>query len=480
MSSVDPVVARCRELVRTYWTETGPVQALRGIDADFEAAQVTAVMGPSGSGKSSLLRVLAGLDPPTGGSVVVDGRDITALKPRELRAVRRSLVGYVFQRPSDNFVTYLTVDQHLQMARSNGARPSEVLERLGIAERAGHLPEELSGGEQQRAAFAQALVAGTRVIVADEPTAELDEESASILLRMVRELSAKGVAFVIATHDKHVAAVADRVIEIDHGVVKPDFSAPAPRRSFVAPANVSRRESRVIPRPSLLLPERPSPASGPVPLLCATSIVKTYRRGPEVVHAVDEVSLELHSGHLVALMGRSGSGKTTLLNLVAGWEEPEKGSVAWNELLVTPSRPPKWAHLAAVPQRLGLIDELSVRRNVQYPARLAGRLDELRARVEELLERLGLDQLAERPPAETSLGQQQRTALARALVLRPTLFLADEPTGHQDAGWTRDIFNLLHEESAAGMTGLIATHNEDVTPSVDRVVRMADGRVVES
>jgi putative ABC transport system ATP-binding protein len=215
-------------------------------------------------------------------------------------------------------------------------------------------------------------------------------------------------------------------------------------------------------------------------LLSAASLVKTYRRGPEVVHAVDRVDLQLRGGQLVALMGRSGSGKTTLLNVVAGWEEPEQGSLAWNEDVVRPGRLPAWSHLAVVPQRLGLIDELSVRRNVQYPARLAGRLEELSRRVEELLERLGLRELADRPPAETSLGQQQRTALARALVLRPVLFLADEPTGHQDAGWTRDIFSLLHEESAAGMTGLIATHNEDIMVSVDRVVRLADGRVVET
>jgi putative ABC transport system ATP-binding protein len=154
----EPVSARCVDLVKTYRTPTGAVHALRGVTLSFPAAALTAVVGPSGSGKSSLLRVLTGIDRATSGEVWVDGRDVAKASARGLRRLRRDVVGYVFQRPSDNFLPDLTIGQHLRVA---GGEPDDpVLEALGIAHRADHLRDELSGGEQQRAAFAQAVVAG--------------------------------------------------------------------------------------------------------------------------------------------------------------------------------------------------------------------------------------------------------------------------------------------------------------------------------
>jgi putative ABC transport system ATP-binding protein len=211
----------CRDVAKTYWTETSEVRALNGVSADFAQGQVSAVVGPSGSGKSSLLRIIAGLDRPTAGHVRIGAVDVTSLSARELRRVLRNMVGYVFQSPADNFVSYLTVLEHLELAgRRHGATEAEALEvlaKLGIAERADHLPGQLSGGEQQRAAFAQVLMTGASLVVADEPTAELDDESSADLLDAVRTLAADGVTFVLATHDAQVAEVAEQVVELEHG-----------------------------------------------------------------------------------------------------------------------------------------------------------------------------------------------------------------------------------------------------------------------
>jgi putative ABC transport system ATP-binding protein len=452
--------AACAGVTKTYLTRSEEVQALRGVDAEFQAGAVTALVGASGSGKSSLLRLLAGLDLPTGGKVFVKGLSVGTLPAKGRRRVRRTMVGYVFQRPADNFVPYLTVDEHLRVAARRAQRddlpgPEELLGELGILDRRDHFPAELSGGEQQRAAFATVLMAGAELVVADEPTAELDSRSGENLLRIVRRLAEGGTAFVIATHDANVRRAADDVVELEHGVVKSELT--------------------LVPRPPARTETGAAGAADP--LVAAAGLTKAYRRGPEVVHALDEVDLRLEAGRLVGLMGRSGSGKTTLLTVLAGWETPDAGAVVWEGGPERPLADLPWSDVAVLPQKFGLMEELTVRENVEYPARLAGRLDELANRVDHLLDALGLAELAGRPPAETSVGQQQRTALARALVLRPRLLLADEPSGHQDAGWAHEVFRILQGAAAEGTCCLVATHNEEIRPYLDVVHTMANGKL---
>ena len=186
------------------------------------------------------------------------------------------------------------------------------------------------------------------------------------------------------------------------------------------------------------------------------------------------VDLDVAAGEVVAVAGRSGSGKTTFLTLVAGLEDPDAGTV---EVLGIPAAAPHpWSDVALLPQSLGLLDELTVEENVALPCRLSG--EDPALDLGHLLERLGLSRLVRRFPSEISLGEQQRTALARVMVLSPRLAVLDEPTGHQDDDHVAQVVAALEAAAHAGSAVLVATHDQRVWEVADRVVRLDEGRVL--
>ena len=212
-----------------------------------------------------------------------------------------------------------------------------------------------------------------------------------------------------------------------------------------------------------------------------TALRKSFHRGDESVHALDGVDLTLAAGEFVALVGPSGSGKSTLLALLCGWESADSGTLAYAGTLA--GRAPDslgWAELALVPQALGLVPDLSLLDNVLLPARLRRRLDEMRRAAEDLLVDFGLAHLADRFPHQASLGEQQRVAVARALLLRPAVLLADEPTAHQDRANADRLLDALTGLARAGSAVLVATHDEIAWARADRVLWMRDGRLSES
>ncbi|HWA52709.1 MAG TPA: ABC transporter ATP-binding protein, partial [Solirubrobacterales bacterium] len=218
MTGSTPPVLEARGLERTYGAGATMVRALQGVDLAVAEGEMVAIMGPSGSGKSTLLHILGALDHPDGGSVEISGRRYDDLSDRELTELRGDVFGFVFQ--FFNLLPTLTAAENVLLpALVNGERPGrraarvdELMELVGLGDRAAHLPSELSGGEQQRVAIARALLREPTVVLADEPTGNLDSTSGAAVMALLRRVVDEGQTVVMVTHDPSAAALADRVI----------------------------------------------------------------------------------------------------------------------------------------------------------------------------------------------------------------------------------------------------------------------------
>jgi putative ABC transport system ATP-binding protein len=224
----EPPAVTCRHLTKIYVASSGRVLAVRGIDLEVEAGVTTAVVGPSGSGKSSLLRMLAALEPPTAGSVEIAGEDLFSVSTRQRAQRRGALLTHVYQRPGDNLIAHLTARQQLRRLVDAdvdsggdlaGDTIADTLSTLGLAHRIDHRPIEMSSGEQQRLALARAAVAGHRLVIADEPTAQLDAGNTRAVIETMEHLADKGVTVIVATHDQRVLPHVRQVVTLRDGAV---------------------------------------------------------------------------------------------------------------------------------------------------------------------------------------------------------------------------------------------------------------------
>jgi ABC-type lipoprotein export system ATPase subunit len=222
-NNVDAYLLRARGLRKQYGKGEGLVRAVDEVDLDVASGETVAVMGPSGCGKSTLLHLLGGLDRATGGELWLAGRRIDRLGERALARLRRDRIGFVFQ--AFHLMDELTAAENVELpallagrsARWSRRRARALLERVGLADRAAFLPSQLSGGQRQRVAVARALVAGPQLVLADEPTGNLDSQATVEVLRLFEHLHASGQTLVIVTHDSRIAATADRRISMRDG-----------------------------------------------------------------------------------------------------------------------------------------------------------------------------------------------------------------------------------------------------------------------
>ncbi|MFQ5871594.1 MAG: ABC transporter ATP-binding protein, partial [Candidatus Geothermarchaeales archaeon] len=222
---------RVEDLVKIYKTKETEVVALRGLSVEIAKGQIVCFMGPSGSGKTTLLNILGGLDEPTAGRVYVDGVDVTRMRGRELERYRLEKMGYIFQL--FNLIPTLTTYENVELPLILGgktsdereARVGEILEQLGIRERADHFPDELSGGEKQRVAVGCALANDPSMILADEPTGELDTISAEKVMDILLELTRQYEKTVlVATHDPRVARRTELIFLMEDGRIKSEYT----------------------------------------------------------------------------------------------------------------------------------------------------------------------------------------------------------------------------------------------------------------
>jgi putative ABC transport system ATP-binding protein len=216
-----------QDLTQSYRSGDSTLTVLHDVNFGIEDGEFVAVVGPSGSGKSTLLGLMAGLDRPSGGKVVLDGTDIAALSEDERARLRRERIGFVFQ--SFQLIPTLTAEENvgvpLELRGDNDARERarDLLERVGLADRSGHYPAQLSGGEQQRVALARAFVHGPRILFADEPTGNLDAATGERIMELLIELNReRGTTLVLVTHDAELAGRARRTIRLADGRVVSD------------------------------------------------------------------------------------------------------------------------------------------------------------------------------------------------------------------------------------------------------------------
>ena len=514
----------CEGLVRIYKVADLEVVALQGLDLVVGSGEMIAIVGASGSGKSTLLNILGGLDVPSAGRASVAGHDLGKLSRRERTAYRRRTVGMVWQQTARNLLPYLTAVENVELPMildgqaERHARALQLLETVGLADRADHRPDRLSGGEQQRVAIAVALANEPDVLLADEPTGELDSVTAAEIFGLLRRINHE-----IGTTDRHRHPRRPRVRPggPDRGDPRrPDEHRDGPPDRAGRRRRAPRRARRVRgPRQGRPAAVAAGARGGAGPARtgsCCGSWTTTSRSGRTWPAARRDDRLDdradgrdprpraripvgrrrrstrcatwtwpCDEGRLLAVRGRSGSGKTTLLNLLGGLDRPTSGQVFLDgeelsgmdeDRLVEVRR----TKIAFIFQAFGLIPVLSAAENVEVPLRLV-RTDpaERGRRVDELLAQVGLAERARHRPHELSGGEQQRVAIARALANRPKLLLADEPTGQLDSETGHRIMQMLRSVvQAEGITAIVATHDPRMLDVADDVIELRDGDLV--
>lgn len=493
---VDAVVAT--GLIRIHPTAGGPVAALRGLDLRVESGEIAAVVGPSGSGKSSLLRILAGMERPSAGRLVVFGQDLSIATGAQLDRHRRERVGLVDQHYRRALSPYLRAAAAVELPlairgvspAARRARAVDLLTRVGLADRADAWPHQLSGGEQQRIAFAVALASHPALLLADEPTGELDGATADELLGVIRELvRSEGATCVIATHDVLVEGIADRVIHVADGRtvaerIGHDGAVPARARDiqgWLAP----ELPAEPVPSGATLRHAADDSASGDDALrdhalgdaVLMESVARRFGTAGTAGASLGlpPVSARLARGGFHVITGPSGSGKTTLLRCLTGLDRPTEGRLLTlgqdlGQLDRDASARFRAAHVGLVDQVRDLVPFLSASENVQLGLALRGQEGPgSRERAVTALARFGVDGLADRAPDGLSAGERLRVALARAIVGEPELLVLDEPTAALDRRGAREVVDLLGTLDS-GVTIVTSTHDRElIAAATDRL-----------
>jgi ABC-type lipoprotein export system ATPase subunit len=505
-----------RDVFRVYSTPEGDAAALQGLTLSVEEREVLVVLGPSGSGKSTLLRILSGLDRPSAGVVSVFGRDVGKLRGRRLAEYRSRLLGYVEQHYSRSLDPDLTardlVALQLGLAGAEGAarekRAEELLERVGLADKRLSRPGELSGGEQQRIAVCAALAHRPKLLLADEPTGELDAVTAALVYELLGELAREeGCTTVVVSHDVESTSIADRIVRVRDGRVSEEAARAGDETLVVARGGWLRIPEELLARAGIgeraraelagrgIVVTSAGPAASevdvgdspaaPAPTVDGRVVAevqglqKSYGHGPQKRVVLAGLDASFVTGKLIAVTGPSGSGKTTLLNLLAGIAEADAGGVAvFGRRMADLDREARAAlrrdHVAVIGQDPGLTPFLSARENVELGLALRGMgADEAHERALEALGRVGLAERAEQRAARLSAGERQRVAIARAVAAGAGLLLADEPTARLDeanALAVGALFSKLAREFGAAV--VVATHDPLVVEQADATLRL--------
>ncbi len=487
-------------------TPDGDAAALQGATLAVGRGELVAVIGRSGAGKTTLLRTIAGLQTPSAGSVRIDGHDIGRLGRGARAALRHRLIGFLDQRADSALGPELRVREAMELPLAlrnvGGAerrrRARELLDAVGLGERENAFGSELSGGERQRVALCAALAHRPALLLADEPTGELDAASADAVRELIAELArASGTTVIVVSHDPATAAIADRTVTINDGRVAQDRRAGDSDEELVVgrggwiqlpaellrEAGIDRRArvrrgteglliSAVRDRHPVEAPSGPALAGARWTLSSITLDSVTRARGRPVLTGLTET---FGPGGLVVVSGPSGAGKTTLLRLLAGLDVPDGGELRIDgAALGSPEqraavRRERIGYLSQEPAPVGF---LSARENIVLALQLRGwPASEAGERAETVLARVGLSDRARQRVARLSAGEAQRVALARAIASARGLLLVDEPTSRLDERNAAAVAELLATEHH--QTVVCATHDPELLRRADRIVELS-------
>jgi ABC-type lipoprotein export system ATPase subunit len=522
-------VVAVRDVFSVHRTNEGDAAALQGATLTVLAGESVCVLGPSGAGKTTLLRVIAGLQPPSAGAVRVLGREIGRAPARTRARIRHRSLGLLGQHPGFALSPDLSLRDCVALPlalRGTGRtarrkRAEELLDAAGLLDRGRALPETLSGGERQRAALCMATAHRPALLLADEPTGELDAANGQAVLRLIAELArAEGTTVIVVSHDPAAASVADRCVRMRDGRIVEELgearggivvgrsgwlSLPP---ALLAEARIGERAQvrvasggllvsaagRGLPVSAARAPGRataaaPTPAGNgrPAPWTPVAielhDVVRTRGHGRgrrTVLHGLTQC---LAPGRLNAVAGASGSGKTTLLRLIAGLDRPDRGTILLDGRDVTADdaeslaalRRRRIGYLAQEPTPVGF---LSAEENIVLALRARDWTEaDARAQAAAALARVGLTERARQRASRLSAGEAQRLALARALASARGLLIVDEPTSRLDeanATMTAELLRAAARED--GQTVLCATHDERLLALADTVVDLTNGR----
>jgi peptide/nickel transport system ATP-binding protein len=506
-----------RNVFCVHRTSEGDAAALQGTTLTVARGEIVCVLGPSGAGKSTLLQVIAGLQTPSAGEVSVLGEEVGRAPSRVRARLRQACIGFLSQNSGAVLSPDLSIGDSVMMPlalRGVGrgkreARRDGLLEAVGLADAAAARPGRLSGGERQRAALCVALAHRPQLLLADEPTGELDEDSADEIRRLIVGLvRSEGTTAVLVSHDPSMGEIADRTIRMRDGRLVEEGSAlvvgsggwirlppelladagigdrvriqPAAGGLLVTGANGRVPDAPVAASapngPTSHGPDAPSPTPGVVE---AHALTKRY--GSRTV--LDGLSWTFATGALTVVTGRSGTGKTTLLSLLCGLVVPDDGELIIDGTAVGGDNPEqraarRRARIGYLPQDPAPVGFLSAVENVVLALRVRGwSAADAGERATEVLARLGLGERLRQRVSRLSAGEAQRVALARALATARGLVIVDEPTSRLDERAATDVATWLAAHAAAeGQTIICATHDERVIAHADAVLALSRAR----
>ena len=514
-------VVAVRDVFSVHRTNEGDAAALQGATLTVSSGESVCVLGPSGAGKTTLLRVIAGLQTPSAGAVRVLGRDIGRAGARTRARIRHQSLGLLGQHSGSSLCPDLPLRDCVALplalrgaGRGERRRRAEaLLDAAGLSDRGAALPGALSGGELQRAALCLAIAHRPALLLADEPTGELDAVNGQAVLRLIAELARdEGTTVIVVSHDPAAASTADRSVRMRDGRIVEELGDASGggivvgRTGWLSLPPGLLREAGIDERARVRLADGgllvsaagapPAPGAGAAPSAVRThasptwtpaaielrDVVRTRGHGGAQRTVLHGLSHCLAAGCMNAVAGASGSGKTTLLRLVAGLDRPDSGMVlldahdlaADDAESLAALRRRRIGYLAQEPTPVGF---LSAEENIVLALR-SREWDEAEARAQaaDVLARVGLTERARQRAGRLSAGEAQRLALARALASARGLLIVDEPTSRLDeanATMTAELLSTAARED--GQTVLCATHDERLLALADNVVDLTNG-----